>query len=191
MVLFPCQQNQTTRSAAVQQNLINYANAGGRVFATHFSYVWLYNDAPFSSTVAWDVGQSPRPANQTGFIDQTFAQGQTLASWLMVVNASTTLGQIPLQEIEHDYDSVIAPSQSWITVDDPVFPGASIQYTFATPVGAAPSQQCGRVLFNDYHVENVADAQGMTFPSECVAGPMTPQEKVLEFSIFNLGACIE
>ena len=191
MVLFPCQSNQTTRSAAVQQNLISYTNAGGRVFATHFSYVWLYNDAPFSSTAQWDVEQHPSPGNQTGYIDMTFPKGQALAQWLMIVNASPALGQIPLQVIRHDHDAVNAPSQSWMTInDDPVFPGANVHYTFNTPVGAPAAQQCGRVLFDDFHVENVGDSKGMIFPAECLPGTMTAQEKLLEFMIFDLASCV-
>jgi hypothetical protein len=190
MVFFPCQSDQTTRAAAVQQNLINYANAGGRIFATHFSYVWLFDDAPFSGTAAWDVEQHPSPANQTGYIDQTFPKGALLAQWLVVVNASTTLGQIPLQVLRHDNDSIIAPSQSWMTINDVNFPGANVDYTFNTPVGAPATQQCGRVLFDDFHVENVGDSKGMIFPAECAAGTMTAQEKLLEFMIFDLSSCV-
>jgi hypothetical protein len=190
MVLFPCQSNQTARSSTVQQNLINYANAGGRVFATHFSYVWLYNDAPFSSTAGWDVEQHPSPPDQTGYVDQTFPKGQLLAEWLVVVGASSTLGQIPLQVIRHDNNGPTPPSQSWMTIDDSVFPGANVHYTFNTPVGVPAAQQCGRVLFDDFHVENVGDSKGMIFPAECLPGPMSAQEKLLEFMIFDLGSCI-
>ena len=35
---------------------------GGRVFATHYSYVWLFNDSPFSTTASWAV-QGASPAN--------------------------------------------------------------------------------------------------------------------------------
>jgi hypothetical protein len=208
MVLFPCQQNQTTRSAAVQQNLIQYANAGGRVFATHFSYVWLYDDAPFSQTAQWHVEQHPSPADQTGYIDMTFPKGLALAQWLMIVNASVPcpfgfecglfgtctngqcLGQIPLQVIRHDFDDVVAPSQSWMTIQDTNFPGAIMHYTFNTPVNAPPAQQCGRVLFDDFHVENVSGTYGTIFPNECAGGPMTAQEKLLEFMIFDLSSCV-
>src|SRR5262249_13317778 len=51
------------------------------------------------------------------------------------------------------------------------------------------NQQCGRVLFDDFHVED-AQTSGLTFPAECSTGPMTPQEKVLEFMIFDLGSCV-
>ena len=35
------------KTPAQQANLVNYTNAGGRMFATHYSYAWLYNDPPF------------------------------------------------------------------------------------------------------------------------------------------------
>src|SRR6185437_1821604 len=61
MVFFPCKgadlsTGATTPlpTAAEQTNLINYANVGGRVFATHFSFGWLDTDAPFSGTEKWD-----------------------------------------------------------------------------------------------------------------------------------------
>src|SRR5262249_34021892 len=38
MVLFPCQGAQYDKPTVAQQSIINYANAGGRVFATHYSY---------------------------------------------------------------------------------------------------------------------------------------------------------
>jgi hypothetical protein len=65
-----------------------------------------------------------------------------------------------------------------------------MHYTFDTPVGNPPAQQCGRVLFDDFHVENVSNSGGQTFPKECATGPMTPQEKLLEFMIFDLGSCV-
>jgi hypothetical protein len=189
VVFFPCQGAQYDQTAAVQKNLIDYANAGGRVFATHYSYVWLYNDAPFSGTANWNVDQPfPTPDPQTGYIDQSFPKGKLLAQWLQVVNASTTLGQIPVNTLRHDYDGVIAPSQSWMTINQPTA-NASIHYTFNTPVGAAPAAQCGRVLFDDFHVED-ATAGGTTFPNECAGGTMTPQEKLLEFMIFDLTSCV-
>jgi hypothetical protein len=49
--------------------------------------------------------------------------------------------------------------------------------------------QCGRVLFDDFHVED-AQSQNQKFPAECVAGPMSPQEKLLEFMIFDLSSCV-
>ncbi|MFT3772652.1 MAG: hypothetical protein QM820_45250 [Minicystis sp.] len=192
MVLFPCKGAEKARSSAEQQNLINYANAGGRVFATHFSYVWLYNVAPFSSTASWNVTQMPNPADQNGIIDTSFPKGQALAEWLQNVGASTTPGQIPIQVLKHDFDGVVPPSQRWMYINNP---NLVMHYTFNTPVGAPAAQQCGRVLFDDFHVENHGfinqdSAYGLTFPAECDSSAMNAQEKLLEFMIFDLGSCV-
>jgi len=46
------------KTPAQQQNVIDYTTAGGRVFATHYSYGWLYDITPFSGTATWDVNVS-------------------------------------------------------------------------------------------------------------------------------------
>jgi hypothetical protein len=191
MVFFACQGAEYDQPPQIQQNLIDYANAGGRVFATHFSYVWLYDDAPFSSTAKWEVNQMASFANDpgTGIINTGFPEGLALAQWLHGILPNGTLGQIPLSTLRHDFDAVTPPSNLWLTVSDPNYPSpVPMHYTFDTPVGAPTDQQCGRVLYSDFHVED-AMAAG-TFPLECNNGPMTAQEKMLEFMIFDLGACV-
>ncbi|MEO6954991.1 MAG: hypothetical protein ABI321_24540 [Polyangia bacterium] len=194
MVLFPCGGAEHDRTSTEQSNVIDYANAGGRVFATHFSYGWLYNDAPFSSTAAWDINQGTLP-DQTGYIDTDFPKGQLLSDWLQVVGASTTPSQIPLNTLRWDADSIVAPAQRWMSINDANYGVVPMHYTFNTPVGVASDKQCGRVLFDDFHVENhggvnYGSAYGLTFPNECDNNPMTPQEKLLEFMIFDLGSCV-
>jgi hypothetical protein len=63
--------------------------------------------------------------------------------------------------------------------------------------GLSGSSQCGRVLYNDYHVEepnsnvnNGSDA-GLTYPTECpVQTTLTAVQKFLEFSLYNLSSFI-
>ena len=51
-----------------------------------------------------------------------------------------------------------------------------------------PTQQCGRVLFGDFHVENASSTTGADLPRRVrQPAPMTPQEKLLEFMLFDLG----
>ena len=71
-----------------------------------------------------------------------------------------------------------------------------LHFTFNTPVNLSqdlttdpPTLQCGRVLFSDFHVQN-ANENGLTFPAQCDTQPMNPQEKLLEFMIFDLGSCV-
>ena len=62
-------------------------------------------------------------------------------------------------------------------------------FSFNAPVGAPPEQQCGRVAFTDIHSRERLGA--FTLPGGCDASDMTPQERALEFLLFDLGACIQ
>ncbi|MBS1821774.1 MAG: choice-of-anchor D domain-containing protein [Acidobacteria bacterium] len=187
VLMLPCQgSSRYTKNAAQLANFIQYANSGGRVYASHFSYVWMNNNPPFNGVANWAVNQAPLP-DGTATINTTFSDGSTLAQWLQLVGASTTQGQIDINQVKHDLNGVIAPTQAWLTLNDPAHGNPVQQFTFNAPVGA--TNQCGRVLFNEYHVENPPSGTNITnlaYPNECPNTPMTPQEKLLEYSLFNL-----
>ena len=204
-ILFPCQGaqanfNSTGYDATSETNLDNFADEGGRVFTTHYSYIWLYNNTSpddFQSTANWNVGTGSWTGPFTGNVDTSFATGSVLANWhyLGAVGASTTLGQIPVGYIRNDYTSVNhPPSQNCIYTTNPPDQGLAnmqIHYTFDTPVGS--SSACGRVVFSDFHVENSTQANAQqAFPGECAAGGTTlsPQEKLLAFMLFDLTSCV-
>jgi hypothetical protein len=198
MVMFPCQgspSGQTTPVAAT--NLVNYANAGGRVFATHYGYAWLDPNTPFDSqfppVANWQPGMTdPSPDPGPATIDTSFTDGATLAQWLQNAGASydNTPGQVELSTLRHDFTSVIPPTQPWATMNSD---GAIMQMTFNAPVGAPAANQCGRVLYNEYHVENIAGNgdSGVVFPGECPSSAtMLPQEEMLEYALFDLSSFV-
>ncbi len=188
MVLFPCQggSNAGRATATRKQNLIDYTAAGGRIFATHFSYDWLHNNGPFATVGDWDVGNNSA-ADQDGIIDQSFPKGEIFAQWLVNVGASTTLGLMPVKVVRQNIDSVNGDvAQRWMSMSDGVTP---LHLTFNTPVGAEPEDQCGRALYSDFHVADASVAD-VTFPNGCDNNPMTPQEKLVEFMLFDLGSCL-
>jgi hypothetical protein len=103
---------------------------------------------------------------------------------------------------------VVPPTQAWIYTDASTAGAApSVQnFTFNTPVGVSEGQQCGRVVFSQFHVASdsieaallrsdypvrLARLAAPTFPSQCNDTPMTPQEKALEFMLFDASSCIE
>jgi len=191
LVIFDCQGQQYDQTTAAQSNIIQYANAGGRIFASHYSYVWLYNDPPFSQTAVWATDNSQPPDPLLADIDVSFQKGQDLATWLGDLNPSalTALDQIMVQAPRNDVTSVnVPPSQQFLYADPGAWPNTPLEFTFNTPVGAAA--QCGRVLFSDFHV-NTGGAGSGTFPGECPVEPMTPQEKLLEFMLFDLTSCVQ
>jgi len=263
MLLFPCKGAEIARTAAQQTNLINYANAGGRVFATHFSYAWLYNDAP--STGRWtgtSTRRTPTPrANirrtRQGTSTPRSRRGSSSPSGCRTLAHRRRSGRSPERPpVGHEPTRCRRPVAG-VDAD----PGRAdrrrahalhVQHA----VGAAAANQCGRVLFDDFHVENhgyinAQSAYNETFPAECACfadagycetnveccsnrcdtnsasatyqtclgaaggcteinaactttaqccggtctggvcvAPMTPQEKLLEFMIFDLGSCV-
>lgn len=180
---YPPVSNAPTIAITMRKNLIDYANAGGRIFGTHLEYGWFATNGDFAGTASWVVGAAnPKVTTATGYIDTTFPNGKTLAQWLQLIGASNVYGQMSLAEIRNDTTGVIAPTQLWMKTSD----GTPMQFTFNTPVGNAAGQQCGRVLYNDYHVEN-GNGADKTYPAECdTSAAMTPQEKLLEYSLFDL-----
>jgi hypothetical protein len=178
-VMFSSQGKPANQSAAAQSNLVNYANAGGRIFASRFAYAWLYNAPQFSSTATWAVGGVVTTSTPTAVVNQSFAGGAQLAQWLQRVGASTTLGQIAISNPQTDVKGVVAPTQSWLSVGQ-----SPVQFTFNTPVGSPPANQCGRVLFNDYNERY--SSSNTFFPQACTSGAMTGEEKLLEYQLFEL-----
>jgi hypothetical protein len=305
----------TANTATDQQNLTSYTNSGGRVFATHYEYIWLNKANTFANAANWRPDESSlEPENgSTGTItvDTTYPEGIVLANWLQYIGASPAgaagYGEIPnVPNIRQDQTGIIAPTQSWGTLNPPyigTFSGTPVmQFSFDTPLGTstvpivlltftntptnftigdpadtvtinvtdqansgtsqpglnvvltAPPQlvvtglsggvgsgwacnlanltctetaslmpgandpitmtvsvplnatlgpatlsaalsgggisnanQCGRVLFNEYHVEPPRAGSTGTFPSECpVTLEETGAEKFLEFSLYNL-----
>ena len=213
MTVLACEgaQNATFQSdTASQQRLVDYANAGGRIFATHFSYVWLTNTnntgpAPFNQTAAWQPNQATNDNTFSAFVDTTL-QGDPLtqtrrlafSDWLQNVGATATAGRVPVNVVRRDFNAVNQRAQSWVYFDqgaDSANPWtAPLHYTFDTPVtfppDPAPAQECGRVLYSDFHVSNANVASNTNFPAECNTSALTPQEKALEFMLFDLASCV-
>lgn len=108
-VIFSCEGGQYGRTAAEYQNVVNYAAAGGRIFATHYSYVWPQY-APAASnwpnTVQyWNHASFPSSPLSVN-IDRSFPKGDNFAKWLNFVGASPTIGKLTISEARHDYDYV-------------------------------------------------------------------------------------
>jgi hypothetical protein len=112
------------------------------------------------------------------------------------------------------------PSQPWIALDPTVPPpdsNATMYFSFDTPIGKSPA--CGRVVYSDLHVSGGPDksagavppdyppmprvrggmGRGMggggigtpnIVPTGCAMHPLTPQEKALEFMLFDLSSCL-
>jgi hypothetical protein len=145
---------------------------------------------------------------------QAFPKGQALAQWLANVNAlgvpaapggpSAPAGELPIEEAKHNADVTAqnVPSTVWIVADQNANPAGATQYfSFDTPLDQPANMQCGRVVYTDLHVGSAAADYNGTVdgmhsitnyycPTDCTTGDLTPQEKALEFMLFDLSACV-
>ena len=137
-----------------------------------------------------------------------FQKGLNLSTWLDENGALGTNMEPPteLAIYQPRYNARVGaantPSQAWIAADPstPGESGATMYFSFDTPVGApipaggTSPAYCGRAVFSDLHVNSDTTVY-MTPdtgppPGGCVSHPLTPQEKALEFMLFDLSSCV-
>lgn len=172
--------------AGARQSMWDYANLGGRIFATHYHNAWI-KDSPqldWQQTANW--GWNPPCVFDTYKIDQSFPKGASFADWLVEVNASSTKGEIQLSGVSCALGSVNSPTQSWIKGGD-----KDVRYfTFNTPISEEPKNQCGRVVYADLH--QIGDSEVEPFPDGCPGpGGLSASQRALEFMVFDLSGCVQ
>jgi hypothetical protein len=145
-----------------------------------------------------------------------FPRGVAMQQWLSNVGALTN-GELHIVQARHNAVVAAANTNSlpWIVTDSSANPPDQTEYfSFDTPFGTAPPEQCGRVVYSDLHVGAASgDYGGMTgsffggssgggvtinfggggnevVPTGCAHNPLSAQEKALEFMLFDLSGCI-
>jgi hypothetical protein len=144
-------------------------------------------------------------------VANSFPAGVALESWLNGLGVLGTNG-VPATELALyavNYNATVtaanAASTPWITAGaKATVPGASMYFSFDTnangpiPVTASSSgdggtnEYCGRAVYSDLHVAGNPVTQDMLpTPAGCATGDLSPQEKALEFMLFDLSACVQ
>ncbi len=136
MTILACQGGEYDESTN-QTALRKYADAGGRVFATHYEYTWLrHNDGNpsnltdptadnWSQVAQWHVDENDRSATDdasspiTGIIDKiSNPKGNAFQAWLEAVGASVpNSGTTTVYVVRHDTDfisPVAGRTQQWL-----------------------------------------------------------------------------
>jgi hypothetical protein len=169
VVLLSCEGRETSGvDSANQQALLDYASKGGRVFASHYHYVW-FDQGPFAvfPLARWTTGPQLVVPDDDAAVPaqvvtaqpngQPFPEGAALQEWLTGVGALQN-GELPIWYARHNADvsaTATPVSQAWIALDPSVpAPNANAtQYlSFDVPIGASPEAVCGRVVYSDLHV---------------------------------------
>ncbi|MES1208617.1 MAG: carboxypeptidase regulatory-like domain-containing protein [Pseudomonadota bacterium] len=195
IILHSCEglSNPRNKSVAARAALKAYADAGGRVFASHWHNYWIeFGAAPWPTVARFSHQNDPQGAFTTT-IDTGFPKGLAMSAWLTNVGASTTPGQLTIMGAKRTVAVVNMPAgQRWMYNPMP----ESVQYfSFNAPVGEM--RQCGKVVFSDLHVSSGSGAATddksnptLKFPTGCMTTDLSPQEKALEFMLFDLSTCV-
>jgi len=218
IVLLSCEGGETYNANPAE--LEKYLNAGGRTFASHFHYAWFSGPldtvgkntytapADWGNNLAtWTPGSGGLGGQANGKIIQTlngstapFPKGVALYEWLGLNGALGVQGA-PVHELpifQPRFNSVVGPankpSQGWIADDASA---NTMYFSFDTPTNAPIDPKtnlpayCGRAVFSDLHVAGNPKTQDSSPPpGGCANVDLSPQEKALEFMLFDLSSCV-
>jgi hypothetical protein len=187
-----------SKPPAAIQAMHDWLNEGGRLLATHSQSVWFQSGpADFQNIAVWKAF-SAAIASGAYSIDMSFIQGKLFQTWLDDLDAATQ-ASISLSAVSDTIASWNVGSGSrWIYDPGPANPPADAALTydpkilsFRTPVGGVPGdagrQYCGEAVFTDVHAGTTPSGD---LPGACQTGPLTAQERALEFFVFDLSTCV-
>jgi hypothetical protein len=197
--------NAGTKPPAALQAMYTFESSGGRVFGSHWHDYWFeFGPAPLPSTGSWTDVTPPPPDPAYGTIDTSFPKGQAFYDWMQNNGGLEADGTIQIHQPKDNLSATGAGAQQWVTLANPntTPPGqTAVQYmSFNTPLDVDAGSQCGRVVYSDLHVSSGAtndagvplgDRTGLPFPTGCITTDLSPQEKALEFMLFDLSSCIQ
>lgn len=205
IVFFSCEGAQYTESKPLTslQAVRDYADLGGRVFASHWHNIFVAgksNDASYAIPEWRAVGQfnfggNPNPDSLTATIDEASnPKGMSFATWMMNVMGSTTRDFIPVTQARTTCTSVdTTKGERWVYLDTTTSPGfaSAMNFQFTTPQTVPEDQRCGKVVFSDMHVSaDSTSSPGTAYPNGCSTAGLTPQEKALSFMFFDIASCV-
>jgi len=206
----------------------DYLNAGGRVFTTDFQYTWykyspdpnlgggaMGNDTTGIGSIAGGAPSGDSPIS----LVTTFPKGQALAEWLanaFPARECAGFGEVAPSEVFANVQSLNSEAVIWGASGASAARAPRV-FSVDTPAGAPTSQQCGRGVHLDAHVNSggaafgsfdagafVSDgglatsggdlvgckAPGVCYPATCQS-PLTQAEAMFAFFFFDVSSCIQ
>ncbi len=202
-----CGENNQTKPAASLTAMHDYLAQGGTVFATHSQATWFKNGpADFQGVANWTDGPA---SGATGpfAVDTSYPGGNGLRNWLAGIDAGDRAGVVPLvpADVSTSVTTVnLQTASRWIYDESPVPDGGgaisgnvkalSFNGSRGLPDAGESVNHCGSAYFTDIHAaggQAVQDTTGdaAAVPAACDGGPMTPEEKALEYLFFYQPSC--
>ncbi len=213
IVILSCEGNQyaQTKPQAALDHMKAYADAGGRVFLSHWHNIWVEGDthgdngngqkpAQWTKVAKFSNSDNGLPDGSVDKIDEVDnPKGVSFGIWALdpQVNISATQDAVPIQPgTGKTTCSAVDPTlgEDWVTLADGTTPQ---MFQFTTPNEQVDqTQRCGKVVFSDMHVSGDGN-QGGAYPNTaggngkaCSTGDLSPQEKALAFMFFDISSCV-
>jgi hypothetical protein len=187
-------------------NVREFVNRGGRLFISHLGFSWLdgNGNTPYNKATPIATG-----LNQAGTWDTT-TYLDTAGTGVISIGRPQASSRIQNFAAWAAREGIAMPPNYQFNIIDPRSMNTGIgtsseefvyrtggngrvqQFSFNTPYAAPLAAICGRVAYSGFHVSagggNTPYATAI-FPNHCT-GSLTPQEKVLLYMLFDLGACV-
>ncbi len=164
--------------AKAKTNLQNFVKAGGKVYATDYSYEfvrqifpgyvhWQEETSAIGSACLSGSWDSPAVSPDQGLTDWLAAQ--SITSFSVQQNWTALSGVSPQQTVDEKGNPITETPKIWVNAT------ASSYGTIPTTVSF--QQQCGRVLYSTYHTESSSST-------------LQPQERALLYILLEVGVCL-
>src|SRR6185295_7628419 len=138
-----------TSFAAVQ----SYLDMGGRIFTSASMYAWYKYSPSAEMRASASIPGGGKLAVGQILLDTSFPKGKALADWLAAMRPSAPYGELKMDGVYDDYDSVDpTASQVWGVSQalERVPAGKRPRIvTTNTPVGKPTERQCGKAVHFD------------------------------------------
>ncbi|HEY5920935.1 MAG TPA: hypothetical protein VIV11_04660 [Kofleriaceae bacterium] len=178
----------------------DYANLGGRVFASHWHNIWIGGNftgggqpavAEWVPLATWANAGDPGAGTIDVIDENSNPKGSSFATWMINVMGSTVRGEIPIQDgtAKTTASGVnMGMAERWTFLKGTTRPQ---NFQFTTPTTVQAAERCGKVVFSDMHVSG--NGSTTAYPGGCgdpTPRALTPQEKALAFMLFDLASCV-
>ncbi len=194
VVLLSCEGDPylASKSPSAIQAMHDWLNEGGKLFATHSQAVWFEKGPPeFQNAAVWRDFSTPL-ASGTYSVQTTFPEGKAFETWLDTIGAAMQ-AFVPLGDVSDSVTSANDPSSIYLEDPSSIIDHPKI-LSFETPLGGVldagggiEREYCGEAVFTDVHA-GVAPSGDL--PGSCPAGPLTAQDRTLEFFVFSQPSCV-
>jgi hypothetical protein len=210
IVMNSCEGGQysNTKSQTDMNNLKAYADAGGRVFLSHWHNIWIEGattppaaQAPmvWTSIATWNNSAEAFDTPPDTIDEMNNPKGSDFAQWMLDVMGSTMRDQIVIGDGPGGPTGKVTcttvdetKGEQWVywTGESTTQPNTQ-NFQFTTPNEDPPNQRCGKVVFSDMHVSGDSSSDpGTPYPMGCAASDLTPQEKAIAFMFFDIASCV-